>query len=145
MQVLLLDVPFDGAMLKVEDNLQSRSKVARALSGAAGFLAQHPTARIVLIIDTHCLEESGQFIWKGNSPESYESCSLAQVCSTFRWNMAPHPTHAQIIETSIPAPIRQFLSNDKNTPVHGHQSLILNLACGASIRLPESRNSLFQG
>jgi len=53
-------------------------------------------------------------------------------------------TRLQIIEC-IPERVRRFLSNDLETPVHTHKSLILNLACGASIRKAQSRNRLFEG
>ena len=47
---------------------------------AAGtFLKDHPTAKIIVIIDTHCLEESGAFIWTGDSPETYRGSSLRRV------------------------------------------------------------------
>jgi hypothetical protein len=46
---------------------------------AVDFLDRHPTAKIVVVIDTHCLEETGGFIFKGNTPETYAACSMAEV------------------------------------------------------------------
>jgi len=49
-------------------------------SGAAlRFLDTRPTARILIIIDTHCLE-NGYFTYIGNNPVAYETCSLLEVC-----------------------------------------------------------------
>ena len=48
----------------------------------AEFLKKYPTAKIVIVVDTHCLEESGAFIWKGTTPDSYRACSLKEVSST---------------------------------------------------------------
>lgn len=45
---------------------------------AEHFLKKHPTAKIVVVIDTHCFD-SGWFIWTGDSPETYQSCSLLEV------------------------------------------------------------------
>jgi len=49
-------------------------------SGAAlRFLEARPTAKILIIIDTHCLE-NGLFTYIGDSPVAYETCSLLEVC-----------------------------------------------------------------
>ena len=42
------------------------------------FLQEHPMAKIVVIIDTHCLE-NGAFVYTGSSPGTYEACSLKTV------------------------------------------------------------------
>ena len=51
--------------------------------GAKAFLKDHPVAKIVVVIDTHCLE-NGAFVYAGNSngndPKMYEGCSLLEVC-----------------------------------------------------------------
>lgn len=43
------------------------------------FLDEHPTAKIIVVVDTHCLQETGGFIWCGTGPESYRSCGLYDV------------------------------------------------------------------
>lgn len=43
------------------------------------FLKKYPTAKIIVVIDTHCLQESGTLLWSGNSAETYESCTLLGV------------------------------------------------------------------
>ena len=45
---------------------------------ARDFLAKHSLAKILIVIDIHCLE-NGAFIWKGNTPVSYQGCSLLEV------------------------------------------------------------------
>jgi hypothetical protein len=45
---------------------------------AKDFLRRHPTAKIVVAIDTHCLE-NGAFVYTGNSPPTYEACFLPEV------------------------------------------------------------------
>ena len=45
------------------------------------FLTQHPTAKIVVVIDTHCFQENGLFVWspgEGEQP-SPEGCTLWDV------------------------------------------------------------------
>lgn len=45
---------------------------------ARDFLAKNPLAKILVVLDTHSLE-NGSFVWKGNAPPSYEGCSLLEV------------------------------------------------------------------
>ena len=52
--------------------------VAEPTSEAGVFLKLHETARIVVIIDTHCLENSA-FVWAGNSLDTYKGCFLYEV------------------------------------------------------------------
>ena len=42
------------------------------------FLATWQSAKIVVVIETHCLE-SGVLVWKGDEPANYETCSLFEV------------------------------------------------------------------
>ena len=43
------------------------------------FLDRRPSARIIVVIDTHCIQDTGGFLWDGNSAESYKSCELYDV------------------------------------------------------------------
>lgn len=43
------------------------------------FMIQHPSAKIVLVVDTHCLQDSGAFICSGDGPKSYAPCTLWEV------------------------------------------------------------------
>ena len=153
-QVMLLDAPLDGSMAEEMDGKSgsSRRRVAkreRIRQAAADFLDHHSTAKIVVVVDTHCLEETGGFIYGGDAPESYESCHMVHVsipCLMHcRSPCVPYLTHVQIISECIPRGVRRFLSNSDNSEPHTHRSIIFNLACGASIRNGESRYSLFEG
>jgi len=46
---------------------------------AMAFLKARPTAKIVIVIDTHCLE-NGFFTYVGDDPVSLRGCSLLEVC-----------------------------------------------------------------
>jgi len=46
---------------------------------ARKFLKAHKHAKIIVVIDAHCLED-GLFIWKGHDQVSYETCTLWEVC-----------------------------------------------------------------
>ena len=50
------------------------------LKDIEGFLNTYATAKIVVIIDTHSLEESGDFIWSGGGKKKLSGCTLHQVC-----------------------------------------------------------------
>ena len=104
------------------------------------------TARIVVIIDTHCLEETGAFIYEGSVPDSYEACCMEEVSSVQSGVTVSITSECpQIIQGCIPECVCRYLSDVKGTPVHTHRSIILNLACGASIRNTQSSHSLFNG
>jgi hypothetical protein len=95
------------------------------MEAAHAFLRR--TAKIIVVIDTHSLEEDGTFICGGVSG-AYTGCTLLQI-----------------LEGCISRQLYQYLLNTNDSPVHGHQSMILNLACGSTISLLSSRHSLLQG
>ena len=43
------------------------------------FLDQHRTAKIIVVVDTHCIQETGGFLWYGHDANTYQSCSLYEV------------------------------------------------------------------
>ena len=58
----------------------------------------------------------------------------------------PHPLmYTQIVKDCIPKEIRQFLMDGDDTPLHKHRSLILNLACGPTVLVDQSRKTLLTG
>jgi len=66
-------------------------KVTNNTKTAEGFLKAHRTAKIVIVIDTHCIE-NGFFIYKGDSPENYAACSLLEVNALYHLSVSvPHP------------------------------------------------------
>ena len=52
---------------------------------------------------------------------------------------------SQVLRDCIPYTVYQYLSSDHSAPVHTHKSIILNLACGATIGTAESRSCIFKG
>lgn len=65
------------------------------------FLDRHSTAKIVVAIDTHCLEENGYFIYKGKNPQTYVACQLLEVSRLNSWHSCyadastgPQPVHS---------------------------------------------------
>lgn len=52
------------------------------IATAKEFLMVHKLAKIVVVIDTHCLD-NGAFVYTGDSPSTYQACSLDEV-SSFR-------------------------------------------------------------
>jgi hypothetical protein len=134
LQIHWLDVSLDGSSV-ITGSGKSTKKSRRPIepptvtpTGAAhAFLKHHQTAKIIIVIDTHSLEEDGAFVWGGTSG-SYKGCKLQQI-----------------LQDCIPPELFQYLSNESGTPVHAHKSIILNLACGSTISRLVSRHHLLQG
>ena len=118
--------------------------MAKDTEAGEQFLKAQATANIVVVIDTHCIE-NGFFIYKGDSPENYAACSLLEVSATFpsKSFRISHPW--QILKVCTPKGVFRYISSAADTPKHSHKSLILNLACGASASQPGSRAELFRG
>lgn len=124
----------------------SHYKSSKDVSIAQKFLDEHNTAKIVFIVDTHCLE-NGFFVYQGDSPNTYNACSLLEV-SLPCVHSPPLPdlnTPVQILSQCPPKGIFQYLSNDPKAPKHNHKSIIINLACGASISVAGARTQLLDG
>ena len=142
MQVRLLDISIDGSETGRVMHQPWRNIVDAA--NAARFLADHPTAKIVVTLDTHCLEESGSFLWKGSEPKFYEACGLDEVGATYSQTSKTHLTSAQLIRDCIPEGVRQYVSTLKSVP-HSHKSIIVNLSCRAAVRHSWSWETLLTG
>jgi hypothetical protein len=52
--------------------------VSDPVGEAERFLKRFPTAKIVIILDTHSVE-NGAFVWSGSSPETYRTCYMLEV------------------------------------------------------------------
>lgn len=50
------------------------------ISDVDKFLVDNKTAKIIVVIDTHCMEESGSFVCSGGGDEQLVGCTLHQVC-----------------------------------------------------------------
>ena len=46
----------------------------------AEFLDVHPFAKIIIIINTHSLDETGAFVWGGTTPADFKTCYMHPVC-----------------------------------------------------------------
>ena len=139
---MLVDVPLDGRT----NDPQRRSGTAPHPEVTA-FLDQYPTAKIVVVIDTHCLQESGAFIWTPGTEAnpSYEGCSLWEVsCPPLSARQALALTEGQLMRDCLPKRVVPFLNAEEGSR-HHHRSIIINLACGAVVRDKESRHSLSDG
>ena len=113
-------------------------------STAELFFKRHPTAKIIVVIDTHCIENGG-FVYAGNSPQTFQACLLPEVSVHPDCLRLPRLMGYEIINDCIPREILKFLSNASNTPRHSHKSIIINLACGASVEENLARHHLLQG
>jgi hypothetical protein len=74
MQVMLVDLPLNGKsnLTELPDHLLPYPEVTQ-------FLTKHSTAKILVVVDTHCLQENGALLWEGNDSQSYGACPLWQV------------------------------------------------------------------
>lgn len=76
---LTMDIAVTVGGLQPEDRVQAMGEGDDPFPELSAFLKRHPTAKIVLIIDTHCLRETGLFVWGGHDAASYQACSLLSV------------------------------------------------------------------
>ena len=60
---------------QLHPHLQQSSKPSME---ATLFLKQHPMAKIIVVVDTHCLE-NGAFVYEGDSPANFKACLLPEV------------------------------------------------------------------
>ena len=83
LQVFRLDIPLDGEDHgeQCEDSQDvTHESVEDPIQKAVEFLARFETAKIVVVFDTHSVD-NGAFIWRGNSADksSLESCYMLEV------------------------------------------------------------------
>ena len=81
-----MDVSLQGSAGTVSNRKKKGKNVARddnkVVDQVVKFLNDWEAAKIVVILETHCLE-NGRFVWKGDKPENYSACSLEEVQSMF--------------------------------------------------------------
>lgn len=75
LKVMLVERAIDGTGSNPRDALYQTSNDVKVIHK---FLKDHRTAKIVVVINTHC-EDNGYFVWTGSSDETYRSCSLLEV------------------------------------------------------------------
>jgi hypothetical protein len=76
---MLLEIPLSGEGAGHKSKRCTR--LEQLLEEIAAFLKLHPTAKIIILINTHCLEENGSFIYAGNGSSDYLACRLYEVCT----------------------------------------------------------------
>ena len=156
-QVMLLEVDFAGKNAQ-DDPIhrpaalrkgmgKARLGVLKDIEAAGAFLKKHETAKIIVSIDTHCIEENGLLVWSDDNPDKLGVCSMKAVGVIYVvvvgcTNREPP---SQVLRDCIPPTVYQYLSDARGSPVHSHKSIILNLACGATIRTPKTRSEIFEG
>lgn len=138
-QLLRIDIPLGGENPEGgNDELEQLKEPTRE---ARAFLDKHPMAKIIIVVDAHCMD-NGFFVYEGDSAETFKGCPMSEVNTTIRSYLALL-TPLQILVV-IPPEILCFVSNKPDTPKHGHSSLILNLACGASVTQLAPRTELIK-
>lgn len=80
-----MDVSLEG---KATDTAVTKKPKAKAvtktkapIANVVEFLNDHQTAKIIVIIEAHCLE-NGSFVWTGDTPVTYQGCQLLEVSHT---------------------------------------------------------------
>ena len=88
---MLLEVNFAGECAKLDpihgvktaamqrDMGKETVKWLKDIEAAGAFLMQHETAKIIVSIDTHCLEENGLLIYSDGGADDIGACSLETV------------------------------------------------------------------
>lgn len=76
---MFVERSIDGTSSDPSDSKFSRSKNT---SIAESFLNNHPTAKIIIIVDTHALE-NGYFLWAKDSVDDPCGCSLLEVSVSY--------------------------------------------------------------
>jgi hypothetical protein len=140
-QIHLVSIRLDGSHNAGEGRYKLRSR-----PDVGEFLGEHPLAKIVIVVDTHCLQETGGLIWEG-AGQNVNACSLWEVGDGYcmRWPLDHAYTGIQLLKDCLPEELTPYISKSQGTHQHFHRSIIINLACGASIRDDESRNKILEG
>lgn len=61
----------------MEGGKEKREVIRSNVSDVVRFLESHPAAKIMVFIETHCLE-NGRFIWKGENGD-FQGCLMSDV------------------------------------------------------------------
>jgi hypothetical protein len=108
----------DGTPVDANDERYEKS---HDTSLAEVFLKAHPMAKIVVIIDTHCLE-NGTFVWSGDTPVELKSCTLLEVgvhLTTTTSNAVNLPTDPAglLSQRDVQIPIQQSRNTDPSPQI----------------------------
>jgi hypothetical protein len=88
-------------------------------SAVDAFLEEHSAAKIVVLVDTHCIE-NGQLVYKGHAkdPASYQACYMEEVCS------CTVPSHHALTSSRSFVAVLQILYQDSCHPKQARQNTI---------------------
>lgn len=78
---MLMEVALDTAAQQAADDEGYRADniiTTDTSEAAEDFLQEHLMAKIVVVIDTHCLE-NGFLLWRGTTADDYKACTLLEV------------------------------------------------------------------
>ena len=87
LQLLWLDITLGGdagGSVSYEGG-DSMEEVPDPAKCARTFLAEHRSAKILVVVDAHCIE-NGFFVYAGNHPTLYEACSPGEVSMLCRFH-----------------------------------------------------------
>ena len=74
-QALLVKLALDREGKKYNAKLHSRK-----MKEVEQFLVTHPTAKLLIVVSTHCIEETGFFVYGGSSKQrNLMSCHFGRV------------------------------------------------------------------
>ena len=106
-----MDVSLHGTEADLADaeSEVTREEVLDAIAEAKDFLARYTTAKIIVVIDTHCVE-NGAFLWTGDSSVTFQSCSLLEaglLRIALRWPQADTSTDTPRLHPTrgLPVPL----------------------------------------
>lgn len=72
---MLVNIPLDGTY----NTRRMKERVNQPHRDVDDFLKAYPTAKIVVVIDTHCFQENGLFVWSDKGSSRDNGCLLWAV------------------------------------------------------------------
>jgi len=80
LQIMLMEIALDVSMKRKDDDYGNDGETERTHTpdAATAFLKEFPTAKIIVIIDTHS-SDGGFFLWKGNREGEFDTSPLLPV------------------------------------------------------------------
>lgn len=79
-----------GDVVRVTE--RGSQEIPDGIAYAKAFLKKRQAAKIVVVVDTHCLD-NGAFVYEGSTPQTYSGCRLEEV--RLQDCHIPHPASSQ--------------------------------------------------
>jgi len=115
MQIMYIEHVLGAEDAKADGAEDEAYDVVNDPGAAMAFLKARPMARIIIVVDTHCLE-NGFFMYVGDSPVSLMGCALLEVCPALNHpSDGPH-IHARSSRTVSPIRCLRPISPLRNVP-----------------------------